>query len=224
MRVWLVCDKKEPAPGVLESALRGLAARPEKELHVLGVSTRQLEGTEAVEKLAPEMLDVLVIDERAWCEDNWIAELLKLGIAGVLAVRAGQVERFRPLAALHPLTFVSLVPEPEQLWLALCSANAARQRHLQWKMQVDRLQQRLNDRIIIERAKGILVERLHITEEDAYKRLRVLSRRQRRQIRDIAQSLLDTQFLFNVNAAPNGAVKPGSATAREGEQPQAKEK
>ena len=41
------------------------------------------------------------------------------------------------------------------------------------------------------------MQRLHITEEDAYKRLRLLSRRQRRQIRDIAQSLLDTEFLFS---------------------------
>ena len=44
------------------------------------------------------------------------------------------------------------------------------------------LEQRLSDRIIVERAKGILVQRLKITEGDAYKRLRLLSRRQRRQI------------------------------------------
>jgi hypothetical protein len=64
----------------------------------------------------------------------------------------------------------------------------------------------LSDRIIIERAKGILVQRLGITEEDAYKRLRVLSRRQRRQIRDIAQSLVDTQYLFTSDA--NGFADP----------------
>ena len=49
---------------------------------------------------------------------------------------------------------------------------------------------------MIERAKGILVQRLGISEEEAYKRLRVSSRRQRRQIRDIAQSLIDTQALL----------------------------
>ena len=54
-----------------------------------------------------------------------------------------------------------------------------RQRH--WKAQVEQLQQRLQDRIVIERAKGVLVQRLGITEEEAYKRLRVLSRRQRQQ-------------------------------------------
>jgi len=59
------------------------------------------------------------------------------------------------------------------------------------------LQQRLNDRILIERAKGILVERLSISEKEAYQRLRLQSRRQRRPIRDIAQCLLDAQSLFS---------------------------
>jgi response regulator NasT len=80
--------------------------------------------------------------------------------------------------------------------LAILSALASRHRLLFWKAQAEQLQQRLNDRILIERAKGILVQRLGISEEEAYKRLRVLSRRQRRQIRDIAQSLLDTQSLL----------------------------
>jgi hypothetical protein len=71
---------------------------------------------------------------------------------------------------------------------------------------VARLQRRLSDRIVIERAKGILVQRLKISEEEAYKRLRVLSRRQRRQIRDIAQSLLDTQFLFLPGSDGNGPL------------------
>jgi AmiR/NasT family two-component response regulator len=61
---------------------------------------------------------------------------------------------------------------------------------------LDEVQQRLSDRIVIERAKGVLLQRLGISEEEAYKRLRVLSRRQRRPIRDIAQSLLDTQDLL----------------------------
>src|SRR5262249_38808325 len=71
-----------------------------------------------------------------------------------------------------------------------------------WQAQVELLQQRLNDRIVIERAKGILVQRLRIAEEEAYQRLRLLSRRQRRQIRDVAQSLLDAQELLLPGAIP----------------------
>src|SRR5439155_19487784 len=84
----------------------------------------------------------------------------------------------------------------EALWLGLLGLGAAQHRQRQAQALVARLQRRLSDRIVIERAKGIIVQRLKVSEEEAYKRLRVLSRRQRRQIRDIAQSLLDTQFLF----------------------------
>jgi response regulator NasT len=206
MRVWLVRDKNEASPGALENALRMLEKRPEADLQILGVSAGQLNGSQPLAALDPEVLDVLLIHERAWCDEAWVAELLKLGVAGVLALRPNQLERFRSLAVLYPLTFLSLTPDPDQLWLALWAAQAARQRQAHWKSQIDRLQQRLNDRIVIERAKGILVERLRISEEDAYKRLRVLSRRQRRQIRDIAQSLLDTQYLFH--SPTNGAAGP----------------
>jgi hypothetical protein len=75
------------------------------------------------------------------------------------------------------------------------------------------LQQRLNDRILIERAKGILVERLSISEKEAYQRMRLQSRRQRRPIRDIAQCLLDAQTLFSpetngLGIPPNSLYQP----------------
>jgi response regulator NasT len=107
---------------------------------------------------------------------------------------------------------VVLVPAgagPECLGLAVLSARAAQARQRGWQSQLEQLQQRLNDRIVIERAKGVLVQRLGIPEEEAYKRLRVLSRRQRRQIRDIAQSLLDAQALLTPESNGNGFVGNG---------------
>src|SRR5262249_5371243 len=88
--------------------------------------------------------------------------------------------------------------------------------------QVARLEQRLSDRIVIERAKGILIQRLKISEEEAYKRLHSLSRRQRRQIRDIAQSLLDTQLLLSpeINGlAPLLADEEGTLAENSSSQP-----
>jgi response regulator NasT len=114
----------------------------------------------------------------------------------VVVTTAERAERFRPLANQHPVAFTLPSAGVDGLWLALVTALAGRRREANWQSQVARLQRRLSDRIVIERAKGILVERLKISEEEAYKRLRMLSRRQRRQIREIAQSLLDTQFLF----------------------------
>src|SRR5262249_10269325 len=141
-----------------------------------------------------------------WPEDPAAQEALGLGPGVVVATTPAGAPRFQALAELYPLVLLSQPAGPEALWLALLTAHYGKLRHQQWKGEVAGLQQRLSDRIIIERAKGILVQRLGISEEDAYKRLRVLSRRQRRQIRDIAQSLVDTQFLLSPEV--NGVADP----------------
>jgi hypothetical protein len=197
MRLWLV-DEKSPSGGgsSLETVLRQLEERPGSGLRLLGTSPFQLDFGEAMRKLVPDLLDLVVINERAWPVGACTEELLNLGLGLLVVASAEGAERFRSLAEEHPINFVAAAPSVEALWLAVLGAFAGQRRQLQWKGQVARLQRRLSDRIVIERAKGILVQRLKISEEEAYKRLRVLSRRQRRQIRDIAQSLLDTQFLF----------------------------
>jgi response regulator NasT len=104
---------------------------------------------------------------------------------------------------------ISLPASIEALGLAFLNVLAAIRRQRSWQGRIDQLQQRLNDRILIERAKGILVERLSISEKEAYQRMRLQSRRQRRPIRDIAQCLLDAQTLFAPET--NGVEIPSSS-------------
>ncbi len=197
MRLWLVDEKSAQGSGSgLEAVVRQLEERPGSGLRLIGTSPFQADFSEAMQKLVPDLVDMLVINERAWPEGASSPDLLNLDLGFLVVTAAEGAERFRQLSEEHPVGFVAPAPSAEALWLALITAFGEHRRHLQWKLQVSRLQRRLNDRIVIERAKGILVQRLKISEEEAYKRLRVLSRRQRRQIRDIAQSLLDTQFLF----------------------------
>jgi response regulator NasT len=197
MRLWLVDEKSAPGdPSSLETVLRHLEERSASGLRLVGVSPYHADFTEAIRKLLPDLLDLLVINEQTWPEEACIKEVLGLGLGMVVVTSAEGAERFRPFAEEHPISFVSPARSTESVWLALLTSFGEQHRQAQWKLQVSRLQRRLADRIVIERAKGILVQRLKISEEEAYKRLRVLSRRQRRQIRDIAQSLLDTQFLF----------------------------
>jgi hypothetical protein len=99
-------------------------------------------------------------------------------------------------------SFVSPSGGMEGIQLGLRNLAFESLRTAGWKSQINSLQQRLNDRIVIERAKGILVQKLGIGEEEAYKRLRLSSRRQRRQIRDIAQSLIDTHSLLSFGDEP----------------------
>jgi AmiR/NasT family two-component response regulator len=194
MRVWLIDDRQ--SPGELEIFLRQLEAQPETGISLVGASPYQPDFATAMGKLAPELLDLVVIRDSAWPNDAACEEIGSLGL-GVLLVTSPQgVVRFTKLACEYPVAYVSVPPSADTLLLGLLGAMACRQREGLWKAQLAALQQRLNDRIIIERAKGILVQRLGICEDDAYRRLRMLSRRQRRQMRDIAQSLLDTQSLF----------------------------
>jgi response regulator NasT len=193
MRVWLVDDRPGDDPDGLECLLNQLAARPETSLSLLVVRPGWSEFMSELHQRPP---DVLLVRDAPWLDGPWTVDVLNHGPALLIAGESAGCERFRSLADQHPIAFLPGKPASDGLWLALIGAHASQRRHAAHKLLLSRLQQRLDDRIIIERAKGILVQRLGLTEEDAYKRMRILSRRQRRQIRDIAQSFLDTQSLL----------------------------
>jgi two-component system, response regulator PdtaR len=205
MRVWLVDHHGADKAGSLGGLLRQLQERPDTGLQLIGACTLQPDFTAAMAKLLPDLLDLIVIHEAAWPSGADLQSVLNLGAGVLIATAPDRLERFRCLGEQFPVSFVRESPDLNELWLALLGACAGRRRHIQWRNQLTRLQQRLDDRIIIERAKGILVYRLKISEEEAYQRLRLQSRRQRRQIRDIAQSLLDTQSLMDPLPSENGA-------------------
>jgi response regulator NasT len=209
MRVWLVDDRRADNPGSLEALLSQLANRPDSGLRLLGAKPV---GPDFVGEMRAQQPDLLVVHEPAWPEDSSFLELLGFEPCLVVATTPDRSTRFHALAERHPVWFIPLAPGVEGLRLALQGAAAAQHRQAQWRMQLARMQQRLNDRIIIERAKGVMVQRLGISEEEAYKRLRLLSRRQRKQIRDIAQSLLDTQLLLLPEL--NGSSEPANGEAR----------
>jgi response regulator NasT len=216
MRVWLVDDRRGDDPGSLEALLSQLANRPDSGFRLVGARPH---GPQFVAEMRAQQPDVLVIHEPAWPEEPGILEALGFEPSLVVATSAERSNRFHALAERFSVWLIPSAPSLECLRLALFSAFAAQHRQAQWRLQLARLQQRLNDRIVIERAKGIMVQRLGISEEEAYKRLRLLSRRQRRQIRDIAQSLLDTQCLLLPDS--NGVIDSPNGAQRRSAQPEA---
>ncbi len=134
--------------------------------------------------------------------DGWFAE----GVGLVVAARPEGLTGAAQLAARWPVCFVRAAATAEELGLAVLAARAAAVRQSVWQDSINELRQRLADRVVIERAKGVLAQRLGVSEADAYKRLRVLARQQRRQLRDIAAALLDAEALLLPAAA---AVNPG---------------
>jgi hypothetical protein len=193
MRVWLVDEQHGSGGSPLQAVLRQLAERAGGPLTLLGCGAVR-PGLAA--ELRGWQLDLLVVHESSWSDTPETQELLELDVGLVLVGPPDRCQRFFSLAKTYPIGLAAPDGRPEDLWLTLLTTVAARQRHQDSRERLAQLQQRLTDRIVIERAKGILVIRLGITEDEAYKRLRVISRRQRRQMRDIAQSLLDTESLL----------------------------
>ena len=204
MRAWLLQGDQGSESEALYTALRQWVAQPENSAWSLDSLRWGPELTAAAQARPP---DVLVLAEPGCPAGPWTSELMALGAGLVVATTPARAEPYRRLAESYAVHLLALPASVESLGLAILSALAGAQRQRSWQARIDQLQQRLQDRIVIERAKGVLVQRLGITEKEAYKRLRLLSRRQRRQIRDIAQSLLDTQSLFLPDT--NGCAESG---------------
>jgi len=193
MRVWLLQGRQGEDPSGLWPILRQWADQPGNAGCSLEICPLTVDLLNRILAHRPE---VLVFAASLGSLRSRIEEILTLNVGLVIAAEESQVDAYRDLAERHPVLFVQPHPTLEAMAFAFRNTRMALRRQQYWKIQVEQLHQRLNDRIIIERAKGVLVQRLGIGEEEAYKRLRVLSRRQRRQIRDIAQSLLDAQTLL----------------------------
>ncbi|HKN70638.1 MAG TPA: ANTAR domain-containing protein, partial [Terriglobales bacterium] len=61
--------------------------------------------------------------------------------------------------------------------------------------EASQVRQQLEDRKLLERAKGFLQQQFTLTEREAYRRMRDESRRLRRPIREIAQAVLMVETL-----------------------------
>lgn len=62
--------------------------------------------------------------------------------------------------------------------------------------QADNLKQALEDRKVIERAKGLLMERAELSEPDAFRRLQLLSSQKNKKLVEIARDIVDADAAF----------------------------
>lgn len=86
--------------------------------------------------------------------------------------------------------------ESHEIRCAVASARYQAGRSRGLRKRVEELERKLEDRILIERAKGIIATRAQIGEEEALQRLRREARNQRRTMREIAQRLIDAERML----------------------------
>jgi response regulator NasT len=149
-----------------------LVERLRPDLVFLDIKMPGLDGLAAAERLAEtHRLPVIVLT--AYGERDLVERARQAGVMGYL---------------MKPLREADLQPAIE---VAL-----ARFRDLQALAQeVSGLQETLEVRKLVERAKGVLMQRLGLGEEDAYLRMQRASRNTRRPMKEIARRILEGEDL-----------------------------
>lgn len=150
-----------------------LAARLGPDLIIMDIRMPEMEGTEAAARINQQRpTPILMLT--AYTDRETIRKAEHAGALGYLVKPVNEAE-------LSPAINIAL----------------ARFRELQaLRAQVHELEESLEARKLIERAKGILMQRLGLSERDAYERLRQRARDKRAKMKDIAQAIIEAEELL----------------------------
>jgi len=106
-------------------------------------------------------------------------------------------EHIRKAETSGALAYLIKPVNPEELPPTIDVAVARFREMQQLREQVDMLQDTLESRKTIERAKGILMQRRQITAEEAYDIMRQRARERHCKVKDIAQAIVDMESLLS---------------------------
>ena len=145
-----------------------ICKKTKPDLVLMDIKMPLLDGLSAARIMAEEGVDVAVVLLTAYSEREFIDSAKEIGVSGYL---------------VKPIDEKSLIPSIE---LAV-----ARYKEMQ-KLQRDmaKVSERLENRSIIEKAKGRLMEREGIAEQEAYDYIRKLSQTKGLSMRRVAEILL----------------------------------
>lgn len=152
------------------------------------------------------------IDAMKQIEDQLSAELKALSEARILAARADLRNHQQLLNKLEEQQ--DKVDAPPAFWVdgqmtgvgrSLCElvqAQAQRLQQMQDELQAAR--QALNERKLIEKAKGLLMQHRQLTEEQAWRQLRQAAMEQNRRLVDVAERVIGLIGFLQVNGKDAG--------------------
>lgn len=144
------------------------------DLVIMDINMPRLNGIQAA-KIIKEKWQVPVIIVSGYSDDNLIKEASEAGVLSYL---------------VKPVTKQNLAPAIEIALKNYSEFAAARQ-------ETVRLQQKLEERKIMECAKGILMEKTKITEAEAMKKLQRLSNDRNVKLVEIAYEIINANKLFS---------------------------
>jgi response regulator NasT len=185
----LTADEDEAALQRTSAMLRGLG----HEVTATAVDLAQV--TEAVAREDPELSVVVVHNDDQHALDL-IEEITAFAAGPVIALLAVEDPEFVRRAADRGLYAAVRGGQPEAMQGAIEVAMSRHAENQQLAEHVGRLQSALERRALIERAKGILMERHSVGEREAFDRLRSHARSHNRTVIDVASAVTDGHALL----------------------------
>ena len=146
-----------------------LARREQPDLALLDVKMPKLDGIEAARKILDER-PIPIVMVTAYGEQELVSRAVEAGVFGYL---------------VKPFRETDLLP-------AIETARARHSELVELRAEADSLAEALAARKAIERAKGLLMEREGLNEQEAYARLRKASQISGRPLRVVAEALIAT--------------------------------
>ena len=189
----LIADEDKAALDVLRDTLETLGHE------VMPFAVSVAEAAELISREDPDLTIVMVHtdDDHAL---SLIAEAVEFASGPVIAtVRDGDAD-FLAHAAEHGISAYVQGTEPEAVQGAIEVALRRYRETAQLVGKVSQLEGALQRRVVIERAKGILMERHAADERQAFELLRENARANSRRVVEVAQSVIDGHALLPRNA------------------------
>ena len=149
---------------------------------------------------------------KASLPDLYLFDIEMPGVDGLAAATALAAEGLRrPVVVVTGVDDVSLIErsiasgvsayltkpiDSRELAAALELAAARHAEFRELEAEVDRAQQALEDRKLVERAKGLLMSALGLSEQDAFRRLQKTARERNLRLADVAARIVEQQSLL----------------------------
>jgi len=151
-----------------------LARADTPDLYLFDIEMPNLDGLEAARQLAAEGLRRPVVVITGVEDQSLVERSIASGVGAYLT---------KPV-------------DTRELQAALALSAARQLEFEQLEAEVDRAQQALEDRKLVERAKGLLMAALDLSEQDAFRRLQLTARERNLRLADVAGRIVEQQSLL----------------------------
>jgi two-component system, response regulator PdtaR len=151
-----------------------LAKQNKADLYLFDIEMPVADGLEAADELTAAGLRRPVVIVTGIEDSALIDRAIASGVAAYLTKPIGDLE----------------------LEAAIKLATARHAEFEELESQVDEAQQALADRKIVERAKGLLMTALQLSEQDAFRRLQITARERNLKLADVARRIVEQESLL----------------------------